>query len=68
MRMREREVPMDEYQRKIIEQRLEKVQKELADLHARWPAHSVKPAMLIQLEDYEEEFASLKELLREYNS
>lgn len=56
---------MDETQRNFQEQRLQELQRELDDLRARWPAHSVKPAMLNQLEDLEEEIENLKELLNE---
>ena len=33
--------------------RVEQLEREIADLKARWPAHSVKPAMLQQLEEME---------------
>lgn len=56
---------MDETQRNFQEKRLQELQRELDDLRARWPAHSVKPAMLNQLEDLEEEIENLKELLNE---
>jgi hypothetical protein len=35
--------------------RIEELKKQIADLNARWPAHSVPPAMLQQLEDLEAE-------------
>lgn len=54
---------MDENQRKIAEERLQKLQSELTDLKLRWPAHSLKPAMLIELEDLEEEIADLQKVL-----
>ncbi|AHF06581.1 hypothetical protein [Desulfitobacterium metallireducens] len=56
---------MDENQKRTAEARLDKLQKELADLKLRWPAHSLKPAMLIELEDLEEEIDNLKNLLSE---
>lgn len=54
---------MDENQRKMTEERLDVLQKELADLKLRWPAHSLKPAMLIELEELEEEIDKLQQLL-----
>lgn len=59
---------MDENQKEIAEVKLQKLQLSLSDLRARWPAHSVKSEMIIQLEDLEEEIANLEELLREYKS
>lgn len=56
---------MDENQRKMTEERLQKLEMDLKDLKLRWPAHSLKPAMLIQLEDLEEEIANLQNLLSE---
>lgn len=46
-----------------LEQRLARLQGELADLIARWPSHSVKPVMIIHREDLEEEILSVKEQL-----
>ena len=37
--------------------KIEELKKQIADLESRWPAHSVPPAMLEQLEDLEEELA-----------
>ncbi|MPN50715.1 hypothetical protein SDC9_198348 [bioreactor metagenome] len=54
---------MDENQRKMTEERLDVLQKELADLKLRWPAHSIKPAMLIELEELEKEIDKLRQLL-----
>lgn len=56
---------MDENQRKIQELNLQNLQEELADLKARWPAHSVKPDMIFKLDDLEEEIADLQKLLAE---
>jgi hypothetical protein len=41
----------------MTNERIEELKKQIADLNARWPAHSVPPAMLQQLEDLEEELA-----------
>lgn len=37
------------------ENRIEEIKEAIADLKARWPAHSVPPHMWQQLEDLEEE-------------
>ena len=34
-------------------EQIEKLESEIADLKARWPAHSVKPAMWQRLEELE---------------
>lgn len=41
-------------------ERIGELEKEIADLKRRWPAHSVKPAMIIRLEELEEELERLK--------
>ncbi len=38
----------------MSQSRIEQLEREIADLKARWPAHSVKPAMLQQLEELED--------------
>jgi L-lactate utilization protein LutB len=38
-------------------ERIEELEKQIAQLESRWPAHSVPPAMLEQLEDLEEKLA-----------
>jgi BMFP domain-containing protein YqiC len=40
--------------------RLSQLEARLADLEARLPAHSVRPAMLMELEDLEGEIARLR--------
>jgi hypothetical protein len=35
-------------------EQIEQIEREIADLKARWPAHSVKPAMWQRLEELEE--------------
>ena len=42
------------------QEQIEKLEREIADLKARWPAHSVKPAMLQQLEELEEALEKAK--------
>ncbi len=46
----------------MSQSRIEQLEREIADLKARWPAHSVKPAMLQQLEELE---AALERALAE---
>lgn len=49
-----------------LEQQLNEVEAKLEDLKARWPAHSLKPAMLAELEDLEEERDKLKALVEQH--
>jgi hypothetical protein len=50
---------MDEQQKRQSDQnlllQLSDVEKKLAELKARWPAHSVQPRMVAEREDLEEE-------------
>jgi hypothetical protein len=39
--------------------RVRELKEEISELKARWPAHSVPPSMLQQLEDFEEELELL---------
>jgi len=48
-----------------LERELEKLQKELADLKNRWPAHSVKTSMIIELEELEEKIGQINNILGE---
>ena len=41
------------------EARIQELEREIADLKARWPKHSVPPAMLMRLEELEEELERL---------
>jgi len=45
--------------------RLVQLETRLADMRARMPAHSVRPAALMEIEDVEEEIASLRAQLVE---
>jgi hypothetical protein len=45
-----------------VSARKEELQKQIAELKNSWPAHSVPPAMLEQLEDLEEELANLQKI------
>ncbi|KYH31233.1 hypothetical protein [Neomoorella mulderi] len=47
-----------------LQERINQLQAEIADLKRRFPAHSLKPAMFQQLEDLEEE---LEKLLQQQN-
>ena len=40
--------------------RIKEIEEAIADLEARWPAHSVKPEMLQQLEKLEEKLEQAK--------
>ena len=48
-----------EYERR---ERIKELERQIVDLKSRMPAHSVKAAMLQQLEELEEELEKLKEL------
>ena len=37
--------------------RIQELEEKIADLEKRWPAHSVPPAMVQELDDLEEELA-----------
>jgi len=54
---------MAEHDSGQVEKKLQEVEAQLKDLKARWPAHSLKPAMLLQLEDLEEERDRLRHLV-----
>jgi len=43
----------------MTSERIAELEKQIAQLQARWPAHSVPPAMLQQLEDLEEALEKL---------
>jgi hypothetical protein len=43
------------------EEQIRAIKKRLADLHGRWPQHSVPPAMLQELEDLEDQLAELED-------
>ncbi len=42
------------------EDRVQELEKRIADLKSRWPAHSVPPAMLEELDELEEELERLR--------
>ena len=41
--------------------RIKKIEEKIADLKARWPAHSVHPSMVQELEELEDELEKAKE-------
>ncbi|MFC1964693.1 histidine kinase [Chloroflexota bacterium] len=41
--------------------RIKEIEEKIADLKARWPAHSVPPSMWQQLEELEDELEKAKE-------
>lgn len=48
-----------------LNKKLQEIEFQIKDLKDRWPAHSLKPSMLLQLEDLEEERDRLKRLVEE---
>jgi len=42
------------------EERIRELEQRIADMKARLPAHSIPPAMLLELEDLEDELSKLK--------
>ena len=42
-------------------ERIRAVKAQIADLRRRWPAHSVPPVLMQQMDDLEEELESLRE-------
>ncbi len=43
------------------DKRIQELREEIANLKKRWPAHSVPPAMMRELDDLEEELAEALE-------
>lgn len=54
----------DNLTKQNLMQRLGQLQAELDDVIARWPSHSVKPGLIIERENLEEEIMSIKEQLQ----
>ena len=50
----------DPQAQKFRESRIKNVEKQIAELKSRWPAHSVPPAMVQQLDELEEELEQLR--------
>lgn len=50
---------------KSLEVRIEELEQELAELQARWPAHSVPPALMAQLDELEDALAAARRELNE---
>ena len=44
----------------MSEEKIKEIEEKIADLKARWPAHSVQPSMWQQLEDLEDELEAAK--------
>jgi ribosomal protein L29 len=42
------------------EKRIKELEKEIADIRGRIPAHSINPAMIMELEELEDELEKLK--------
>lgn len=45
------------------EERVKEIEAQIADLKKRWPAHSLPPNMLMQLDDLEDELALARQAL-----
>jgi hypothetical protein len=45
----------------MSEETIREIEEKIADLKARWPAHSVPPSMWQQLEELEDELEKAKE-------
>lgn len=43
------------------EKRIKELEMAIADINSKMPAHSVKPELILQLEELEDELESLKE-------
>jgi hypothetical protein len=54
--MGENEVPATMHR---VSTQIEELEKKLADLTARFPAHSIPPSMMIELDELEEQLAAL---------
>jgi DNA-binding HxlR family transcriptional regulator len=50
-----RQFAFREISTKMSSERIKELEKRIAELQSRWPAHSVPPTMLQQLEELEEE-------------
>ena len=50
----------DPQAQEVRENRIKNVEKQIAELKSRWPAHSVPPAMIQQLDELEEELEQLR--------
>jgi hypothetical protein len=48
----------------VSEDKIKEIEDKIADLKARWPAHSVPPSMWQQLEKLEDELEKAKEAKR----
>ncbi len=44
----------------MSEDKIREIEEKIADLKERWPAHSVKPAMWMQLEELEDELEAAR--------
>jgi hypothetical protein len=53
-------IPMWNYE--MSTDRIREIEEKIADLKARWPAHSVPPSMWQQLEELEDELEKAREV------
>ena len=49
-------------------ERIREIEEKIADLKARWPAHSIKPSMWQRLEELEEELETARKEHSEANA
>ena len=47
----------------MSEDKIKEIEEKIADLKARWPAHSVPPSMWMQLEELEDELEAARQEL-----
>jgi hypothetical protein len=45
----------------VSKDKIREIEEKIADLKARWPAHSVHPSMVQELEELEEELGKARE-------
>ena len=50
---------------KAVNKRIQELKEKIADLKKRWPAHSVPPGMMRELDDLEEELAEALEQIHQ---
>jgi hypothetical protein len=50
----------------VSKETVREIEEKIADLKARWPAHSVHPSMVQELEELEEKLEKAKEAEKRY--
>jgi uncharacterized protein involved in exopolysaccharide biosynthesis len=54
--------------RRELQEQVAALQARLADLHARLPAHSIPPAMMVELDEIEQQLEQAETLLEQLTS